>query len=241
MKGVQKKMREIVLDTETTGLKPLDGDKIVEIGCIELINHLATGNTFHQYINPERDMPEGALAVHGLTLDFLKTYPRFAEISDTFIEFIGDARLIIHNAPFDMGFINAELGSLGRPLLSMDRCIDTVKVARKNLPFAQVSLDALCRRFKIDNSNRKLHGALLDAKLLAEVYLQLIGGQQPDFILSDKSEDTLKFSTNEHSKTQINREARPHEVNKDELAAHKNFINGLKNPIWLSGAKAGEI
>ena len=184
-------MREIVLDTETTGLKPLSGDRIVEIGCIELFNHLPTGNIYHQYIHPERDMPEEAYAVHGLSADFLKDYPKFAEIVDPFLEFISNSRLVIHNAKFDLSFINVELTSLRLPTISEDRCIDTVKLARKNFPFAQVNLNALCRRFKIDNSNRELHGALLDAELLAEVYLQLIGGQQPDLIKSDQSEQNI--------------------------------------------------
>ncbi|MDP7600145.1 MAG: DNA polymerase III subunit epsilon, partial [Rhodospirillales bacterium] len=177
-------MREIVLDTETTGFRQNDGDRIVEIGCIELVNHVATGNTYHQYINPERDMPDEAFGVHGLSEEFLTEFPVMADVMDVFIEFIGDAPLVIHNAEFDMSFINAELGLLGQEPLPMSRSVDTVRMAREKFPGAPASLDALCRRFSIDNSNRTLHGALLDAELLAEVYLELIGGRQADLELA---------------------------------------------------------
>ena len=230
-------MREIVLDTETTGLNPSGGDRIVEIGCIELSNHLATGNTYHQYVNPERDMPDGAFSVHGLSAEFLCKHPKFIEISDAFLEFIGNATLIIHNAKFDLSFINAELDRMGKPLLSGDRCVDTVNMARKKFPFAQASLDALCRRFKIDNSNRTLHGALLDAELLAEVYLQLIGGKQPDLILSNKSDKTAEVLTDGGVKANSIRKARPHSISKEESIAHEKFINDLKNSIWHGTAK----
>jgi DNA polymerase III subunit epsilon len=230
-------MREIVLDTETTGLNPSGGDRIVEIGCIELFNHLGTGNIYHQYINPERDMPDGAFSVHGLSADFLSEHPKFSEISDAFIEFIGDATLIIHNAQFDLSFINAELDRTGKPLLSLNRCVDTVNMARKKFPFAQASLDALCRRFKIDNSNRKLHGALLDAELLAEVYLQLIGGEQPDLILPNKSDRISEGLTDGGVKARSIQKPRPHSISKEESIAHERFINDLKNPIWQSMAK----
>lgn len=176
-------MREIVLDTETTGFDPDTGDRIVEIGAVELMNHLPTGNHFHVYINPERDMPADAFAVHGLSTEFLSDKPRFAEIAPDFIEFIGEARLVIHNAAFDMKFLNAELRRVGQPTMPMSRALDTVAMARQKFPGAPVSLDALCRRWGIDNSNRTLHGALLDSELLAEVYLELIGGRQPDLVL----------------------------------------------------------
>ena len=177
-------MREIVLDTETTGFDPDTGDRIVEIGAIELLNHLPTGRHFHVYINPERDMPAEALAVHGLTSEFLSTKPKFAEIAADFIEFIAeDSRLVIHNASFDMKFLNAELRRCGHPPIAMHRALDTVAMAREKFPGAPVSLDALCRRWGIDNSGRTLHGALLDSELLAEVYLELIGGRQPDLVL----------------------------------------------------------
>ncbi|MGL4280989.1 MAG: DNA polymerase III subunit epsilon [Albidovulum sp.] len=178
-------MREIVLDTETTGFEPGEGDRIVEIGAVELLNHVPTGRSYHQYINPERAMPAEAFAVHGLGDDFLRDKPKFAQIAAAFIEFIGtDSRLVIHNAAFDMKFLNAELGWAGHPTMPMDRAIDTVAMARRKFPGSPASLDALCRRFGIDNSAREKHGALLDSELLAEVYLELIGGRQPDFGLS---------------------------------------------------------
>ena len=177
-------MREIVLDTETTGFDPATGDRIVEIGAVELINHLPTGRTFHVYINPERAMPKEAFEVHGLGDDFLRDKPKFAEVARDFIDFIGeDARLVIHNAQFDMKFLNAELKTVGRPIMPYSRAVDTLEIARNKFPGAQNSLDALCRRFRIDNSNRTLHGALLDSELLAEVYLALQGGRQPGLVL----------------------------------------------------------
>ena len=177
-------MREIVLDTETTGFDPATGDRIVEIGAVELINHLPTGRTFHVYINPERAMPKEAFEVHGLGDDFLRDKPKFAEIAQDFVDFIGaDAKLVIHNAQFDMKFLNAELKAAGHPTMPYSRAVDTLEIARSKFPGAQNSLDALCRRFRIDNSNRTLHGALLDSELLAEVYLALQGGRQPGLVL----------------------------------------------------------
>ena len=224
-------MREIVLDTETTGLNPLNGDRIVEIGCIELVNHLATDEVYHQYVNPERDMPEGAFAVHGLSAEFLGGYPKFSEIVDAFLSFIGDSPLVIHNAQFDLGFINAELARIDRPSVPMDRSIDTVRMARKKFPFAQANLDALCRRFQIDNTSRELHGALLDAELLAEVYLELIGGRQQNLMLSDKPAEAIQ-SRIDGAILQASRGARSHCPSKEELAAHESFIDGLIDPIW---------
>ncbi len=176
-------MREIVLDTETTGLDPEEGHRIVEIGAIELTGHVPTGRTYHQYINPQRDMPEEAFAVHGLSEEFLRTKPVFRDIGQAFLDFVGDAKLVIHNAAFDMKFLNAELGWAGLPRLGEDQAIDTLHIARRRFPGAQNSLDALCRRFGVDNSARTLHGALLDSEILADVYLELIGGRQPDFAL----------------------------------------------------------
>lgn len=177
-------MREIVLDTETTGFDPEKGDRIVEIGAIELMNHLPTGNTYHVYINPERPMPNEAFEVHGLGDDFLKDKPKFAEVAQGFVDFIGaDAKLVIHNAQFDMKFLNAELKWAGYPTMPYTRAVDTLEIARGKFPGAQNSLDALCRRFRVDNSNRTLHGALLDSELLAEVYLALRGGRQPGLVL----------------------------------------------------------
>lgn len=174
-------MREIVLDTETTGLDPASGDRIVEIGAIELLNHMPTGAVYHQYINPERTMPAGAFAVHGLGDEFLADKPVFKFIAADFLDFIGQAKLVIHNASFDMKFLNAELKFCDLQRLPMSQAIDTLEIARKKYPGAQNSLDALCRRFSVDNSSREKHGALLDSELLAEVYLELIGGRQPDF------------------------------------------------------------
>ncbi len=177
-------MREIVLDTETTGLNPDDGHRIVEIGGVELINHVPTGRTYHQYINPGRPMPQEAFEVHGLGDDFLAGQPAFREIAQAFLDFIADAPLVIHNAAFDMRFINAELGWMSRAGLPPEQAVDTLVIARRKFPGAPASLDALCRRFGIDNSAREIHGALLDSRILAEVYLQLIGGRQPDFALA---------------------------------------------------------
>ena len=183
-------MREIVMDTETTGFEPKEGHRIVEIGGVELINHVATGRVYHQYINPERDMPEDAFRVHGLGNDFLRDKPVFAKIAGEFIDFVGDAKLVIHNAEFDVRFLNAELEWCGRPRLPADIAIDTLAIARKRFPGSPNSLDALCRRFGVDNSGREYHGALLDSELLAEVYLELIGGRQPDFGLSAATTET---------------------------------------------------
>jgi DNA polymerase-3 subunit epsilon len=177
-------MREIVLDTETTGFEPDQGDRIVEIGCVELDGHMPTGRTFHEYINPERSMPQAAFEVHGLGDDFLRDKPVFAQVGRKFLDFVGDAKLVIHNAAFDMKFLNAELTWMGAPALPWDQAIDTLALARRKFPGSPSSLDALCRRFDIDNSSRTLHGALLDSEILAEVYLELIGGRQPDFGLA---------------------------------------------------------
>lgn len=180
-------MREIVLDTETTGFDPESGDRIVEIGAIELIRHVPTENVFHEYIDPERSMPQEAFEVHGLGDDFLRGKPKFAQIGQKFLDFVGDAKLVIHNAAFDMKFLNAELKWMGLPTLPFDQALDTLEIARRRFPGSPASLDALCRRFGIDNSSRTLHGALLDSEILAEVYLELIGGRQPDFGLSTAS------------------------------------------------------
>ncbi len=219
-------MREVVLDTETTGLSPATGDRIVEIGCVELVNHLPTGKNFHEYINPERDMPEQAEAIHGLSQEFLSDKPVFAEISDAFDTFIGDSVLIIHNADFDLGFLNAEREKLGLEPLSSDRTIDTVQMAREKFPGAQASLDALCRRFQIDNSDRSLHGALKDARLLAEVYLELIGGRQQGLELAAEA----VVAASEREKDQ--RPPRPHAPSAEEEAAHALFLGKIKEPIW---------
>lgn len=222
-------MREIVLDTETTGLKPKGGDRVVEIGCVELVNHVATENYYRVYINPERDMPIEAFRVHGLSEEFLADKPVFAEVMDGFLEFIKDAPLIIHNAEFDVGFLNAELEVLGRSKILISRAIDTVKMAREKFPGSRVNLDALCSRFNIDNTNRTLHGALLDAQLLSEVYLELIGGRQPGLELSEKKAKQLESESDAHQ-----RPLRSHELTLDEVEAHENFIDQITAPIWRS-------
>ncbi|MDH3790632.1 MAG: DNA polymerase III subunit epsilon [Rhodospirillales bacterium] len=221
-------MREIVLDTETTGLDPAAGHRIVEIACLELLNGVATGGQFQRYVNPERDMPEEAFKVHGLSADFLARHPFFAEIVGEFLEFIESAPLVIHNAEFDLRFINAELALLGRPALDPGRAIDTLPLARRRFPGAQVSLDALCRRFGIDNSARSLHGALLDCELLAEVYLELNGGRQPDLGLAQNRVTSVVSSSEERPR----RPARVHEARPEELEAHKALVEKLRDPIW---------
>ncbi len=222
-------MREIVLDTETTGLSPDNGDRIVEIGCVELHNLVPTGATYHQYINPERPMPLEAFQVHGLSDEFLSDKPVFAEIVGDFLDFVGDARLVIHNASFDMGFINAELKTLGFATIPMGQSVDTVRMAREKFPGAQASLDALCRRFNIDNSARTKHGALLDAELLAEVYLELMGGRQRGFGLTA---DTDRSAASATPVERIARPARPHAATDEELAAHREFLKQLSEPVW---------
>ena len=177
-------MREIVLDTETTGLKPEEGHRIIEIGALEMVNHVPTGKTLHLYINPERDIEADAIAIHGITNEKVANEPVFADIADQFLTFIGTSKMVIHNARFDMGFINAELERLGRPPLPLDQAIDTLDMARRRFPGGQASLDALCRKFNIDNSHRELHGAMIDTDLLADVYIELIGGKQPGLSLS---------------------------------------------------------
>lgn len=225
-------MREIILDTETTGLDPANGDRIVEIGCVEAQHHIPTGETYHVYVNPERDMPTEAFNVHGLSKEFLAEKPIFAEVVGDFMEFIGDAQLVIHNASFDMKFLNAELKRLGFPILPMARSTDTVALARRKFPGAQASLDALCRRLEIDLSRREKHGALLDAELLAEVYLQLRGGRQPDLALAGN------VKKNDDGPAIVQRQARParpHGPSADELAAHANLVESLNAPIWSAG------
>jgi len=221
-------MREIVLDTETTGLSAKNGDRLVEIGCIELINHLPSGETYHQYINPGIPMPREAQDVHGLSDEFLSDKPGFSEIVDGFLAFVEAAPLIIHNASFDMGFINSELGRVKRDPLPSTQAIDTVLIARKKYPGSPASLDALCRRFQIDNTARTVHGALIDAELLAKVYLELIGGRQPGLVLANSSLDAL----NTKETDRIKRKPRPHQPTVEELTAHADFIAQLQNPIW---------
>lgn len=226
--------RELVLDTETTGLDPFTGDRIVEIGAVELINQMPTGRTYHQYINPERDMPQGAFDVHGLSSEFLSDKPVFKAIADDFLQFVGTDKMVIHNASFDMKFLNAELKWVGLKVLPMDQAVDTLEIARRKYPGAQNSLDALCRRFNIDNSMREKHGALLDSEILAEVYLELLGGRQPDLVLSTAQTTELKVAS-----TQTSGKAKAREIplasllTADEKAAHEVFVDTLGDqPLW---------
>jgi DNA polymerase-3 subunit epsilon len=219
--------REIVLDTETTGMDPAKGDRILEIGCLELVNLLPTGRTFHHYINPERDIPAEVIAVHGITEEMVRDKPKFIEIAADLVEFIGEDVIVAHNASFDLRFINAELLRCGFRAYDTSRSIDTVAIARRLSPGAPASLDALCRRFGIDNSNRTLHGALLDAQLLADVYLELRGGRQPDLVLDETAEDQSEAGAERKV-----RPARSHSASPEELAAHADFLKSIKNPLW---------
>lgn len=227
-------MREIVLDTETTGLSPADGDRIVEIGAVELMGHMPTGNTFHKYINPQRDMPEEAFKVHGLSSEFLADKPVFAKIAQEFLDFIGDAKLVIHNASFDMGFLNAELGWANKPLIPKDQALDTLAIARKKFPGSPSSLDALCRRFGIDNSARTLHGALLDSEILADVYLELIGGRQPGLVLTTQDAPTQVQAVDDWKPVKRPTPL-PSLLTKEEAAAHEAFVAKLGDGSVWSG------
>ncbi|MGQ0664933.1 MAG: DNA polymerase III subunit epsilon [Pseudomonadota bacterium] len=223
-------MREIVLDTETTGLDPEQGHRVVEIACLELVNHLPTGNSFQRYVNPRRDMPEAAAAIHGLSAAFLADQPSFAEVAGEFLAFTGDSRLVIHNAEFDLNFINAELAKAGFAPLDPARVIDTVQLARRKFPGAPASLDALCARFNIDASARRWHGALIDAQLLAAIYLELVGGRQAamDLAARPAAADRLAIGAG------LPRPPRAHAVSAEERAAHAGLVAKLKDPIWTS-------
>ncbi len=225
-------LREIVFDTETTGLDPKTGDKLVEIGALELINHIPTGRTYHQYINPMRDVPEEVVKIHGLSNDFLKNYPKFSEIAEDFLSFVGDDGVMVaHNATFDMNFVNYELKHGGFETLEKHKVIDTLEIAKSKFPGARNNLDALCHRYNIDNSKRTKHGALLDAELLSEVYLELLGGVEPSMNLSSaqkKSEEKIE---------NITRQVRPKRtfsLSPEELQIHDDFLaQKIKNPLWL--------
>ncbi len=231
-------MREIVLDTETTGLDPAEGHRLVEIGCIELFNRIPTGREFHCYINPERDMPPEAEAVHGLSSSFLAKFPLFVDHVEAFLEFVGDAPLIIHNASFDLKFLNAELATHDRPLFAAERAIDTLGLARRKFPGAPASLDALCKRFNIDTSRRDKHGALIDATLLAAVYVELIGGKEPglDLMSGAISAGASRMAAQRAPRPQ--RPARSFPVVPEEQAAHQSFIARIKNALWLAAANS---
>jgi DNA polymerase-3 subunit epsilon len=223
-------MREIVLDTETTGLDPQAGHRVVEIALVELENHVPTGRFFHTYLNPEREMPLDAYQIHGLSTEFLAQHPRFAEKADEVMAFLGGAQLVIHNAEFDLRFMDHELGRAGRPAIGRERgIVDTVSLARRKYPGAPASLDALCRRFEIDLSAREKHGAKLDCELLALVYLELIGGREPGLDLASSQRRRIQANA------QIAvRPPRPHAPSEDELAAHAAFLKKLTQPVWLS-------
>ena len=240
-------MREIVLDTETTGFDPFRGDRIVEIGCVELMNHMPTGNTFHVYINPERGMPDEAFGVHGIGPDLLDPprdarpgevtlldKPVFSKVGKDFSDFVKGAKLVIHNASFDMKFLNAELKWMGLPQIPMDFAIDTLSMARTKFPGSPATLDALCRRFAIDNSNRTLHGALLDSEILAEVYLELIGGRQPDFALGNIGRNKSADGKNESTWRPFPRPAPlPSRITEEETAAHQAFVEKMGDgALW---------
>ncbi len=232
-------MREIIFDTETTGLDPKTGDRMVEIGCIEMIGRVETGRTFHAYFNPDRDMPPEAERVHGLSAAFLATKPRFAETADALLEFLGDSDLVAHNAGFDFGFLNNELELLGRAAISLDRMVDTVALARKKHPGAKLSLDALCTRYGIDRSHRVKHGALLDAELLAQVYVELTGGRQIGLGLAPAdsgaglaAQPTTNAPWHRPSADKPRREPRLHVASPEELERHRAFIAGIAEAIW---------
>ena len=230
-------MREIVLDTETTGFDPTTGDRIVEIGGVELMNHLPTGRTYHQYINPERLMPREAFEVHGLGDDFLRDKPVFAAIGQAFVDFVGDAKLVIHNAAFDIKFLNFELTRMGLAEIPWSQAIDTLAIAKQKFPGSPASLDALCRRFGVDNSKREKHGALLDSEILAEVYLELIGGRQPDLVLAPTqgaSRGDPALASAEDWRPRARPEPLPPRLTEEEEAAHAAFVAKLgEAAIWL--------
>lgn len=224
-------LREIVFDTETTGLNPLGGDRVVEIGCVELIDYVPTGQNFHVYLNPERDMPDAAFRVHGLSTEFLRDKPRFIDIADSFEDFIGDAKLVAHNASFDLGFLNAELSRIGRAEIISERIIDTLIIARRKFPFGPNNLDALCQRLQIDNSRRTKHGALLDAEILAEVYIELLGGRQKDLGLSVETKVTTLTATNARAGVSPRPRALPERLSPEDLDRHAEFISGFGSAI----------
>lgn len=226
-------MREIIFDTETTGLDPKTGDRLVEIGCIEMVNRVTTGATFHAYCNPDRDMPAAAEAVHGLSIAFLSDKPRFHAIAADLLEFLGDSMLVAHNAGFDFGFLNTELEICGLEPICRSRMIDTVALARVRHPGAKLSLDALCTRYGIDRSHRTRHGALLDAELLAQVYVELTGGRQIGLELAADAQDTLvAAAVTVTARERTFRPARPHGASEAELAAHAAFLETVKSPLW---------
>lgn len=234
-------VREIVFDTETTGFNVNEGDRLVEIGAVELVNHIPTGVTYHQYINPERDVPDDAFKVHGLSYDFLKEYPTFQQVADEWLAFVGDAVLVAHNASFDIGFLNGQLKELNKPLFTWDRVVDTLEIARSLFPGSRVNLDALCRRYGIDNSERTLHGALLDADLLAKVYLELLGGQEPSMLKEEKKASNATVFADNSNQNRVFREARPFPLSEEEIQLHLEFLGAkIKGALWTAQPAAVE-
>ncbi|MCB1532214.1 MAG: DNA polymerase III subunit epsilon [Alphaproteobacteria bacterium] len=227
-------MKEIVLDTETTGMDPGDGHRIIEIGCVELENHVPTGRHLQLYINPEREVPPDATAIHGITDEFLKDKPVFSQVYSEFVEFIKGGKLVIHNAEFDMKFINWELAQVGHPPIPWPNVIDTLGMARQKFPGSPANLDALCRRFGIDNTERTYHGALLDSELLAEVYLELLGGRQHGLGLAADKEKAASAARKKIERVQ--REPRKHTASPEELAAHETLLGKLDDPLWRKKA-----
>lgn len=227
-------MREIVFDTETTGLDPKSGDRMVEMGCVEMVNRVATGKSYHAYYNPERDMPMEAEKVHGLSAAFLSDKPLFRDTVGELLEFIGDSPLVAHNAQFDFGFLNWELKACGLDEVGMDRMVDTLAIARRRHPGAKHSLDALCSRYGVDRSHRVKHGALLDAELLAQVYVELTGGRQIGLELAAEIEETVVEIRHFAPQKGNFRPARAHSASEEELARHKSFLESLESPLWLS-------
>ncbi len=233
-------MREIVLDTETTGLDPYQGHRLIEVGCIELLNRIPSGQTFHRYVNPERDVPAEAFAIHGLSADFLKDKPCFAEVADELIGFIGDAPLVAHNASFDLNFINAEFERAGRAAIARDRVIDTLLLARRKHPAGPNRLDDLCARYSIDNSRRVKHGALLDAEILAEVYLELVGGRQAQLILVETGNDSAAAGPGRAHVIRPRPTALAPRLTEADIAAHADFRTSLgEQAIWRDYLRAG--
>ena len=222
-------MREIILDTETTGLNPAAGHRVIEIGCVEVFNKVKTGKVLHFHLNPERDVPDEAFRIHGLSTDFLKDKPLFKDVADQFVEFISDSLLVIHNAPFDIRFLNSELKSINYDLILMDRVIDTLTISRKKFPGAQVSLGALCKRFKISNAHRTKHGALLDSELLYDVYIALTEGIQSELKLHDEVQITARDKQERASIPY-----RSFSASEAELNRHKEFLKKIKSPLWES-------
>lgn len=235
-------LREIVFDTETTGFDPATGDKLVEIGAVELINHVPTGKTYHQYINPEREVPEEVVKVHGLTTEFLKDYPVFADVAQEWVDFIGDDGILVaHNASFDIKFINYELKRLGYAGYEWDRVVDTLEIAKSKFPGQRNNLDVLCRRFGIDNSARTFHGALLDAQLLAEVYLELLGGVEPTMDLTSTNQVKKTYVAGVEEVKRVFREARIFNITDEDIEKHRNFLEkNIKASLWLADEQQTE-